>query len=325
MTLRDAIKKAFREFGKNIITEQRFVSILADYHAFDDSPALRVILRMLINEGYGALLWKINNKDNATKQTTMMRILHETEKKYGFIPSLTASLLNDLAYALGWSVKIGEARQQNQSGQNHPKDQNTQPKKRQKNWWEKPAPCNRKSQTTSQNYYTPTTQPQYSQNTATNQPPSQPSNTPSNRRIAAYFAAAFILVVAISLLIGYCAENNKYNGKDDSQTKSHPYSSSMTDSIATDSASETIVEEADNSQTFNESSQDEQEKTVEDYDDSRTQRQTTSSSYDYSSTNYDDSYSSYDEDEDENEDEDEEYYIDDEFSEDDEDDEIDLY
>ncbi len=175
MTLRDAIKKAFREFGKNIITEQRFVSILADYHAFDDSPALRVILRMLINEGYGALLWKINNKDNATKQTTMMRILHETEKKYGFIPSLTASMLNDLAYALGWSVKIGEARQQNQntpsskpapasqqqstSGKKPNNPQSTQPKKRQKNWWELPAPRNKNKQPTQQQYYTPPTPP----------------------------------------------------------------------------------------------------------------------------------------------------------------------
>lgn len=39
MELREAINKIVCQFGKKIISEQRFIYMLADYYSFRDNPA----------------------------------------------------------------------------------------------------------------------------------------------------------------------------------------------------------------------------------------------------------------------------------------------
>ena len=42
-----------REFGAAILEEKRFLSVLADYRAFDEFPAVRQILQAVVSDGYG--------------------------------------------------------------------------------------------------------------------------------------------------------------------------------------------------------------------------------------------------------------------------------
>ena len=52
MELSQAISKAIKEFGKDIITESRFVNILADYDAFAESRQMRMVVKEMIEQGF---------------------------------------------------------------------------------------------------------------------------------------------------------------------------------------------------------------------------------------------------------------------------------
>ena len=47
------MRKVIREFGAAILEEKRFLSVLADYRAFDEFPAVRQILQAVVSDGYG--------------------------------------------------------------------------------------------------------------------------------------------------------------------------------------------------------------------------------------------------------------------------------
>lgn len=53
MKLQDALKRIFREFGMNVLKEKRFVFLLSDYKAFDDYPAVKQIIKAIVDDGYG--------------------------------------------------------------------------------------------------------------------------------------------------------------------------------------------------------------------------------------------------------------------------------
>lgn len=57
-----ALDTVIKQFGKKIITEKRFVSVLADYNAFKDTPDIRNILNQCMKLGYMEELLKLNNK-----------------------------------------------------------------------------------------------------------------------------------------------------------------------------------------------------------------------------------------------------------------------
>lgn len=53
MRLHEAMRKVIREFGAAILEEKRFLSVLSDYRAFDEFPAVRQILQAVVSDGYG--------------------------------------------------------------------------------------------------------------------------------------------------------------------------------------------------------------------------------------------------------------------------------
>lgn len=57
-----ALDTVIKQFGKKIITENRFVSVLSDYNAFYDTPAIRTILIILTQENFFIELNNIANK-----------------------------------------------------------------------------------------------------------------------------------------------------------------------------------------------------------------------------------------------------------------------
>lgn len=52
MELYKAIKNIINLSGTNILKEQRFVNILADFSAYDDVPSAKFIIKTIIDEGY---------------------------------------------------------------------------------------------------------------------------------------------------------------------------------------------------------------------------------------------------------------------------------
>lgn len=52
MKLQDALKKILWQFGVLVLQEKRLMSILADFQAFDEYPALKQVMKVLSDDGY---------------------------------------------------------------------------------------------------------------------------------------------------------------------------------------------------------------------------------------------------------------------------------
>lgn len=57
-----ALDTVIKQFGKKIITEKRFVSVLSDYNAFYDTPAIRSVMIVCVQEGFFKSINDIINK-----------------------------------------------------------------------------------------------------------------------------------------------------------------------------------------------------------------------------------------------------------------------
>lgn len=68
-----ALDIVIKQFGKKIITEKRFVSVLADYNAFYDTPAIRDVIVMCIHGGFMQDLYMVYSRKS---------IFGGNEKKY---------------------------------------------------------------------------------------------------------------------------------------------------------------------------------------------------------------------------------------------------
>ena len=53
MKLQDALRKTIRHYGVSVIENKRLMSFLADYKAFDDFPAMKVVMRCIATGEYG--------------------------------------------------------------------------------------------------------------------------------------------------------------------------------------------------------------------------------------------------------------------------------
>ena len=53
MKLHDAMQKIIRQFGAPVLAESRLMSLLADYKAFDDCPAMKDVFKELLSGGFG--------------------------------------------------------------------------------------------------------------------------------------------------------------------------------------------------------------------------------------------------------------------------------
>ena len=93
--LHNAIDYAIKEFGEKVVTEERFVSILCDYHGFDETPSAKHILRNALNMGYLDKL--VAAKKDNLKITS---IISEFSKMTGFRQELVHSLFLQLVSSL---------------------------------------------------------------------------------------------------------------------------------------------------------------------------------------------------------------------------------
>ena len=59
MKFHEALRKAVRQFGINVLQEHRLMSVLADYKAFDDYPAVKEVMKAVFSEGIGKELCRL--------------------------------------------------------------------------------------------------------------------------------------------------------------------------------------------------------------------------------------------------------------------------
>lgn len=93
--LHNAIDYAVKEFGEKVVTEERFISILCDYHGFDEDPSAKYILRNAYNMGYLDKL--VAAKNDNLKITSL---ISDFSKMTGFRHELVHSLFLQLIGSL---------------------------------------------------------------------------------------------------------------------------------------------------------------------------------------------------------------------------------
>ena len=59
MKFHEALRRAVRQFGINVLQEHRLMSVLADYKAFNDYPAVKEVMKAVSAEGHGKELCRL--------------------------------------------------------------------------------------------------------------------------------------------------------------------------------------------------------------------------------------------------------------------------
>lgn len=101
MKLNESIGTIINLFGKEIITEHRFIYMLADYYSFRDNPAEKNVILALMNDGYCENFLKIENYSDRSLEVN--RIISVICKSYGFRQDLVTKVVKCFLYALNYT------------------------------------------------------------------------------------------------------------------------------------------------------------------------------------------------------------------------------
>ena len=102
MELHKALKEIVASKGPEMINNLQIINYLLDYLAFKEKPATKLILRDVINAGYGESILALQNVQGW--QTKFKQYEHEFIDSCGYKEELAAYVFESIAYALGLNV-----------------------------------------------------------------------------------------------------------------------------------------------------------------------------------------------------------------------------
>ena len=98
------IRSIVNRMGPTIITESRFVNILCDYQAFDETPSAKYVMRAIIDDGYA---WKF--LQGAKWDINARQLCCQFVNNTGFKLEIAWMIFQSLAYGLGWIDSIPQS------------------------------------------------------------------------------------------------------------------------------------------------------------------------------------------------------------------------
>ena len=102
MKLQDALKRIIMEFGISALKEKRLVFLLSDYKAFDDYPAVKPIMKSIVEDGYGNELCRAGMKGSRKECLKCADRLKKTlSGDRGFSPSFASYPVDSILFAMG--------------------------------------------------------------------------------------------------------------------------------------------------------------------------------------------------------------------------------
>lgn len=126
----NATEAIVTKFGKDVLTEDRFVNILADMYPDRDNPAMFSIIRTLVKEGYCSDLL-LCNKDCV--QSFISKSTVVLNQKKGYDKNLVESILNSLAVGCKITIMppsvVPTPKKQKKQVKNKPQSPNQKPVK----------------------------------------------------------------------------------------------------------------------------------------------------------------------------------------------------
>ena len=109
MKLQDALKRIFREFGMNVLKEKRFVFLLSDYKAFDDYPAVKQIIKAIVDDGYGKELCCLGMDGSGEDCLNYaVRLKKSLSADRNFKPELAGFAVDCIIFAMGLISSVRE-------------------------------------------------------------------------------------------------------------------------------------------------------------------------------------------------------------------------
>lgn len=96
MKIENAINRAIKNFGNNVLSDSKLINILNDYNAFEEDKTLKFMFSSFQSLGYLEKIQKVNNWDFESKI-----IINDIISQTGFEEIKVKNLVNRIAFALG--------------------------------------------------------------------------------------------------------------------------------------------------------------------------------------------------------------------------------
>ena len=109
MKFHEALRRAVRQFGINVLQEHRLMSVLADYKAFDDYPAVKEVMNTVSSEGHGKELWRLAMDGSDAECLRYAEDLKKSlERNSSFREEFAEYAAESFAFALGLRTSVNE-------------------------------------------------------------------------------------------------------------------------------------------------------------------------------------------------------------------------
>ena len=109
MKLHESLRKIVRQFGINVLQEKRLMSLLADYRSFDDYPAMKDVMKALVDEGHGRELCRLAMDGSDSGFRRYAGDVRKSLIRNGhFKESLAGYAVDSISFALGFQALVNE-------------------------------------------------------------------------------------------------------------------------------------------------------------------------------------------------------------------------
>jgi len=112
MELYKAIHTILNHYGKDLIAEERLISFLSDYHAFD-IRATRRVMHTFLQLGYGRQVLELDRQNASDKLLKINNISLQLIQE-GFHQKHVNYVLDSICYGLGWQGELPEDLNENE-------------------------------------------------------------------------------------------------------------------------------------------------------------------------------------------------------------------
>ena len=108
MKLEDALEKIIRKYGTVILGEKRLVFLLDDYRAFADYPAVRPVMKVIAEDGYGKELCEALEIHDMEFVISSDELKENLAEKHGFRKDLADYAVGCISLAIGFKESVDE-------------------------------------------------------------------------------------------------------------------------------------------------------------------------------------------------------------------------
>ena len=109
MRLEEALRKAIRQFGVNVLSEKRLIFILADLRAYEEYPAVKPVLEAIVGGGAGKELCRLFLDDDHEGGLSYARGLGKSlSEESHFRRDLAFYAVDSVLFALGLTKTVTE-------------------------------------------------------------------------------------------------------------------------------------------------------------------------------------------------------------------------